>query len=285
MTFGDFVIEQFRKEDRGIKVKVLSEDEARIYEEMARKRYDELKHADKNGLFHLFDRFGRSTSGGYDPRVWLIDFLVGRKNIVAIPTRHYTTGREMPSYWFSTGEDAYQGMQGLAGNGLERYDLLDNEDSFFINYDYIGNTLFMMGEELIKWANTLRNQFYTVIGLSEEYYDFHLSDARVENWGRRLILDCIYKPKDYPIDRSQRMMIIFNECSKIAFGNTSRLFAPAIHPKLWMWMGYKPQDAEAMTIPAHLSNLSVDIKFTYESITVIKDKNYFPPPDIFAGGK
>jgi hypothetical protein len=285
MAWKDLIIEQFRKDDIGIKLKALSEDEAQIYEDKATKRMDEFTNAEKNELYHLYESFGHSTSGGYDPRVWLIDFLAGKENIIAIPTNH-SSNRGLPSYLFSTGEDAYQGMQGMWSENWRRYWLLDSEDSFFIYYDYVGNTLFMMGEELIKWANAVRNRFYTVVGLSDDNYDFHLLDTRVENWGRRLILDCIYKPKGYPIDRSEHMTIIFSGCNEVTFEYMNHRFVQKhIHPKLWMWMGYRPAGAEEMSVPANLSNISVDIKFTYESITVIKDRSYFPPPDIFTEGE
>ena len=273
MTVRDLVVEQFHKQDIGIKFKELSEGESQKYEDIANKRYHEYWDARDNESFHLFERLGHSSY--YDPRVWLIDFLAGRENIIAITRKR--DGSEVPSYWFATGEDAYRGMGHV---GLMNYWLLDSKNSFFIVYDYRENGLYLMGEELVQWAKTMKDQFYTMVGLSPDNYDYHLLDARVENWGRRVILDCIYKPKNYSIDRSQHMTIFFSGCNKITFEYMShRAVQKRIHPKLWMWMGYRPAGAEEMSVPANLSNISVDIKFTYESITVIKDRSHWPPED------
>jgi hypothetical protein len=275
----DPILNRFNTDEIGIKVKRYDGDEAKPLIENVEKQYAEFINAKQNRLDHVYEVFYYREMG-HKPWNWLIDFLKDQSDIIAV-------GQSSPgskwkptfAYWFANGEDAYWKLVQLDyGRMFRLYYLSNLENSFFIYYDDVKQTLVLMGEELIKWAKSVRNRFYDAVGVPNNSQVF-LTDVRTGNWGNRLILDCEYRIPDAPIMNGDRgtFMIMFDGCNyKYWHPMSTHDLRQSLYSdrrelwKVWIWMGYTSEKDYRMTIPATIQNLAINMEFTYESFTVVK---------------
>ena len=271
----DPILMRFSTDEIGNKVKRLEGDEAKPLIENVEKQYAEFINAERNRLDHLYEVFSYGEIG-HKPWNWLIDFLKDQSDIIAI--RQYSSLTKMKptfAHWFANGEDAYWKLvQRDYGNVFRLYYLSNLENSFFIYYDQREQKLFLMGEELMKWAKSIRNRFYDAVGVPNNAQVF-LMDVRTGNWGNRLILDCEYEIPDSQLDEHGTFTIMFDGCHYQYWHprSTHHLQTPwsPSQRELWIWMGYTSKKYYQMTIPATIQTLAINMEFTYESFTVVKD--------------
>lgn len=272
----DSILMRFDIDEIGIKVKRLEGDEAKPLIENVEKQYAEFINAEQNQLDHLYE-VSPSGGMGHKPWNWLIEFLADQSDVIAVE-QSSPLSKWKPTFvhWFANGEDAYWKLAQVDnGKVLMVYYLSNLENSFFIYYNYREKKLFMMGEELIKWAKSIRNRFYDAVGVPNNAQVF-LTDVRTGNWGNRLILDCEYEIPDSQLDEHGTFTIMFDGCSYRYWHprSTHHLQKP-LSPsrrKLWIWMGYTSKKYYQMTIPATIDTRAINMEFTYESFTVVKDE-------------